>query len=233
MLDSMQLPVPYTLEGIAACVVKTIREVQREGPYYLGGWCLSGLLAYETAQQIIGAGQQVALLALIDTRNWSHFWKLSVTAQIKAGIEKVAFHIANLRENRANKTLKDRLGAAVLRVMRLTRHLPRDISICLKKGDLRDADQILYAASRDYRPHPYPGSVLLFQSSWHPTGTYWEIQFGWRELVENGLAHQIPADHAGVFCEPAVGILASKLSEYLHESRAIEKRKPAPRSNTQ
>jgi thioesterase domain-containing protein/acyl carrier protein len=230
-LDSMHLPVPFTLEDIAACVVSAVREVQPEGPYYLGGWCLSGLLAYETARQLICDGQQVALLALIDTRNWSYFWKLSVMARIKVGLERVAFNLASLRQNRVNKVLthlKYRLRALVLRAMHLVRHLSRDVGVHPRKGGRQDADQILYFAARDYRPHPYPGSVVLFQSSGRPSGAYWQIQCAWRELVEGGLeVHQIPEDHTSVFFEPAVGIVATKLSRYLHQSQDVEKREPA------
>jgi amino acid adenylation domain-containing protein len=230
-LDSMHLPVPYMLEDIAACVVRVVREVQPEGPYYLGGWCLSGLLAYETARQLICDGQEVALLALIDTRNWSYFWKLSVMARVRVGLERVAFHIANLHQDGVSKVLihlKSRLRSLVGRGMRLVRHMSSDVGIHLSRGGWQDADQILYLAARDYRPHPYPGRVVLFQSSWRPSGAYWQIQFGWRELMEDGLeVNRIPSDHTGVFFEPAVGILATKLSPYLNESQDIEKRKRA------
>jgi amino acid adenylation domain-containing protein len=227
-LDSMHGPVPSTLEDIAACVVRAVREVQPEGPYYLGGWCLSGLLAYETARQLICGGQQVALLALIDTRNWSYFWKLSVMARMRVGLERVAFHITNLRQDGVSKVLthlKSRLRALIGRGKRLVHHLSSDVGTPLSKSGSQDADQILYSAASAYRPHRYPARVVLFQSSWRPSGAYWQIQLGWRELVEDGLeVHQIPGDHTGVFFEPAVGILATKLSRYLDESQDVEKR---------
>ena len=63
-LDS--LPVPPTIEAMAAAYIQAIRAVQPEGPYLLGGFCAGGLLAYEVAQQLCAAGQAVDLLALID-----------------------------------------------------------------------------------------------------------------------------------------------------------------------
>jgi hypothetical protein len=60
------LPNPPSLESIAAAHLRSIRTVQPEGPYLLGGWCNGALLAYEMARQLRSAGQQVELLVLMD-----------------------------------------------------------------------------------------------------------------------------------------------------------------------
>jgi thioesterase domain-containing protein len=60
------LQVPPTIEEIAASYIESIRTVQSEGPYFLGGFCAGGLLAYEVAQQLRARGQEVKLLVLID-----------------------------------------------------------------------------------------------------------------------------------------------------------------------
>jgi thioesterase domain-containing protein len=60
------LPVPPSIEAIAAAYIKSMRTVQPEGPYQLGGFCAGGLLAYEVAQQLRAEGQEVKLLVLID-----------------------------------------------------------------------------------------------------------------------------------------------------------------------
>jgi thioesterase domain-containing protein len=60
------LQVPPTIEGMAAAYIESIRTVQPEGPYRLGGFCAGGLLAYEVAQQLRAEGQDVKLLVLID-----------------------------------------------------------------------------------------------------------------------------------------------------------------------
>jgi acyl carrier protein len=64
-----QLPVPYQLEDIAACLVNSILDYQKAGPYYLGGWSASGVLAYETARQLKQKDHEVALLVMFDTPN--------------------------------------------------------------------------------------------------------------------------------------------------------------------
>jgi amino acid adenylation domain-containing protein len=50
----------------AARCVRQVRQLQPHGPYYLGGHSFGGLLAMEAAHQLIGVGEEVALLVLID-----------------------------------------------------------------------------------------------------------------------------------------------------------------------
>jgi thioesterase domain-containing protein len=57
-----------TLEKMAADYIQSIRAVQPEGPYLLGGFCGGGLIAFEVAQQLRATNQEVDLLLLIDPR---------------------------------------------------------------------------------------------------------------------------------------------------------------------
>lgn len=54
------------IEEMAALYVKTLREFQPTGPYYLGGYSMGGMVAFEMAQQLQALGQPVAVLAIID-----------------------------------------------------------------------------------------------------------------------------------------------------------------------
>ena len=63
------LPTPLTLEAMAAAYVEAIRVIQPEGPYFLGGFCGGGLIAFEAAQQLRSAGQEVAFLLLIEAKD--------------------------------------------------------------------------------------------------------------------------------------------------------------------
>jgi hypothetical protein len=69
MLDPYKfdgLAIPPTFEAIAAAHLKSLRAIQPEGPYLLGGWCNGGLLAYEMARQLHAEGQTIDLLILMD-----------------------------------------------------------------------------------------------------------------------------------------------------------------------
>jgi FkbH-like protein len=65
-LDGIQ-DLPNTIPEIAARYLTEIRAVQPHGPYFLGGQCSGGTIAYEMAQQLQAEGEEVALLALLDT----------------------------------------------------------------------------------------------------------------------------------------------------------------------
>jgi amino acid adenylation domain-containing protein len=60
------LGVPPTLEAMAAAHLESLRSVQPEGPYLLGGFCNGGVVAYEMARQLHAQGETVDLLVLID-----------------------------------------------------------------------------------------------------------------------------------------------------------------------
>jgi thioesterase domain-containing protein len=51
------------IEDMAARYLQAMRAVQPEGPYYLGGYCYGGIVAFEMARQLRTQGEHVALLA--------------------------------------------------------------------------------------------------------------------------------------------------------------------------
>src|SRR5207248_8635889 len=54
------------IEEMASAYLADLRAVQPQGPYYLGGYCFGGNVAYEIARQLCFQGQEVALLALMN-----------------------------------------------------------------------------------------------------------------------------------------------------------------------
>jgi pimeloyl-ACP methyl ester carboxylesterase len=54
------------IEAIAAAYVQDLRKMRPQGPYYLGGYCFGGNVAYEMARQLRTQGQEVALLVLLN-----------------------------------------------------------------------------------------------------------------------------------------------------------------------
>ena len=59
---------PDSVEQWAARYVEAIRSVQPVGPYHLLGWSLGGVLAHAVAVRLQDEGEQVALLAMMDSR---------------------------------------------------------------------------------------------------------------------------------------------------------------------
>jgi thioesterase domain-containing protein len=59
-------PPHNTIEAMATHYLDEIRTVQPEGPYFLGGFCLGAVIAFQIAQQLHARGERAALLAALD-----------------------------------------------------------------------------------------------------------------------------------------------------------------------
>ena len=55
-----------TIEEIAALRCQEIRRLRPHGPYIIGGFCISALVAYEAARQLMDAGEEVQSVVLVD-----------------------------------------------------------------------------------------------------------------------------------------------------------------------
>ncbi|MFD3592555.1 amino acid adenylation domain-containing protein [Nocardia sp. NPDC058640] len=60
-------PLPDSIEQWALLYLKHLRAVQPEGPYHLLGWSLGGVIAHAMAVQLQEDGEEVALLAMLDS----------------------------------------------------------------------------------------------------------------------------------------------------------------------
>jgi thioesterase domain-containing protein len=55
-----------SIEGMARVYVEQVRNRQPSGPYFLGGMCAGGVIAFEMANQLVAQGEAVQLVALLD-----------------------------------------------------------------------------------------------------------------------------------------------------------------------
>ncbi|MFE4393979.1 MULTISPECIES: amino acid adenylation domain-containing protein [Streptomycetaceae] len=79
-----ELPLPETLEELAAHYADRLREVQPEGPYRLLGWSTGGIIAHAVAVRLQELGQEVELLAILDAYPAEGFRELPVPDQAEA-----------------------------------------------------------------------------------------------------------------------------------------------------
>ena len=93
---------PKTFEEAAALVVATLREVQPHGPYRIGGWCTSGILAFAVASQLRAAGEDVPLLMLVHA---FHPVKARKIGAVRFFLSKLRFHVGKSLEQPKGKKL--------------------------------------------------------------------------------------------------------------------------------
>ena len=58
--------VPLSLEEMAAERLAQILDFQSQGPFHLGGHCVGGMVAFETARLLVAGGHDVQMVAMID-----------------------------------------------------------------------------------------------------------------------------------------------------------------------
>ena len=225
LLDPSQLVTPYKLEDVAAQVAGRIRELQPQGPYYVGGWCRFGALAYETARQILAQNAEVALLTLIDSPNPAYHRALPAIVKVQLGAERLEYHLANLRRSKASQVpqyLLDRLRVLRYKVNNLRARASYGLGLSAANAGMAALESILHVASARYQPPPYPGRVVIFQAAERPRGSHWDLQLGWRQLVKGPLeVCDVPGGHESMFQEPHVQVMAARMRECLslYESR--------------
>ena len=204
-----QLPAPHKVEDIAALLVEIITEYQTAGPYYLGGWSASGVLAYEIAQRLRAKGHEVSLLVLIDVKNPAHSPQPFTGERLESYRRKMKFLANELRELKLRDVrnyVNEKFEALHRRVKQTTWNYRYPVT----------AEDVVVAAVSNYQPLPYAGRVVFFSAASRPKGRAWDFSQGWRDLVTGEFeTHEIPGDHRSIFLEPNVVALAKKMTTYL------------------
>ncbi|MGO9123992.1 MAG: thioesterase domain-containing protein [Terriglobales bacterium] len=206
------------IDEMATLYATEIRKVQPRGPYFIGGYCMGGTVAFEVAQQLQAAGETVALLALFDTINW-HKVPLTLWSRTSHATQRLFFHAANFFSLDAGGKAKFvREEFDILR-----NRIPVWRGTLLTKFDKRSRDRrsdflvlgrIWRAndfATWNYVPKPYPGVVTDIR----PKTQYRVFSkpgLKWDRLAGGGVEVVVlPVYPAGMLVEPFVAHLAVAL----------------------
>jgi acyl-CoA synthetase (AMP-forming)/AMP-acid ligase II len=60
-------PIPATIEAMAADRLPQIIAAQHDGPFRLCGNCTGGIIAFEVARQLVAAGKEIEMVAMLDS----------------------------------------------------------------------------------------------------------------------------------------------------------------------
>src|ERR1700676_3913499 len=168
-LDGSRPPLTK-IEDMAALYLKENRRVQPYGPYFLGGYCGGGNIAFEVAQQLRSHGEAVALLALFDTMNWS---KIPLTTLSKAAYasHRVVFHAASFFK--LDFDGKSRFFQEKMEALRSRIPVWRSLLLAKFNHDSGNATSSSLALGQiwqtndracwTYVPRPYPGKITDFR----------------------------------------------------------------------
>ena len=217
---------PQTLQDIAAEYVQLIHKFQTRGPYKLIGWSVGGVLAFEVARQLVEAGDEVSLLAMIDAwapgqkdrlpkwrailADYSYRWQL-----IGADWQRVISREQNLAAFLGQRTLSKRL----LRWLgRSQDDAPARVGFDTREASAENYDRWLLGhleeAAQGYEPKSYPGKITLLCSAREPRGLFLDPQMGWGAFALGGVdVAVIEGDHFTIFKGRGLEQMAARIAE--------------------
>lgn len=189
-----------SIEALARFQVEQIRRYRPKGPYLVGGHCSGGTIAFEVAQQLTAAGQEVALLALIGSPFPAAFRPINrFASRLTSG------------------SLAERKQKVVRRLQKLIHppervpqpEAPPEVN-SMTKIDLQ-LEVATLAAVRAYAPRRYDGAIDQFIS-----GEEWHLAHRWRGVARTVRQHIVGTiDIEEILRGPEVAVLAAALQTRL------------------
>jgi aspartate racemase len=213
-LDGNETPLTR-IEDMAARYVAELRQFQPYGPYYLCGYSMGGWIAYEIAQQLMAANQQVAFLGLFDTSSRQGPRRASlgqwlghhVSAMAALKPSDIAPYLGKRARNLAEMT-QISIRSRLFRVAQAV----GTTSVTGSPAHIASANSY---AIRQYDIRPYSGDAVLFKAKPY-AWTHRKAHEGWRDLIEGHFETlPIPGTHGDILEEPHVQELAVTLSACL------------------
>lgn len=209
-----------TVEQMAAHYLAEIRKVQPNGPYCIGGYCFGGLVAFEMAQILRQQGEQAMLVALFSAALRFNHLVVCRPKKVQAPVRTWGARLTHALLS-PMKTLRNLANAAYWHARLLVRRCTQSclFSLGLRLPPRMRAIYVLETlgqAEQNYKPKPYPGSLVLFYG---PGSDEFGPNLGWDGLAEH-LEHRVIGDEVldsrrDIMLDPLVGITARELAPYL------------------
>jgi acetoacetyl-CoA synthetase len=200
---------------MAASYIDEMRSVQPHGPYSLIGYSFGGLVAYEIAQQLHRAGEQVDIVCLVDTyvhERWLPWgaWLRFQRAYVKRQWQTFSGLPLAQRSQFISRKLVGAMDKIRLRLGRMAHAPLREIAhfppVLVR---VREAMRV---AMTTYRPQPYDGGPVHFVRAALPESERGDPLPLWRRMARRGLAvAQVSGSHTEMILEPNVALLAATL----------------------
>jgi amino acid adenylation domain-containing protein len=212
------LPPHSSIAEMAEAYLNEMIAFQPNGPYFLTGWSMGGVVAFEMARQLKSRKLPVALLALIDSypgflhKEWNLDDHLTALISFARDLGLTAQELATLRDNEPGLT-EDQMLQSVIRCVNDNEMLPRE----LESGEairMFDVFKRNAAALHSYEPQGfYEEKILLFKAAIRPRNI--DLKKAWSRICSNVESHVIPGDHYAILRRPGVEILAERLDSTL------------------
>lgn len=211
------LPAPPSIEVMAAEHIQSMRAIQPQGPYMLGGFCNGALTAYEMARQLRAVGQEVDLLVLMDAIPARFRLICTVIGRVGALLRLGPDRQLNwfLRLEHAFRYLIERTPEDFKHIKTSD---PRIAALFPPVESLRkEYPAVFYWATANYRPVFYKGKVTLFWDEQEPVRRKWWHMWA-KNFDQEFEEYIIPGSHTTCKTEHLDG-MAEHLSACLQKAQ--------------
>ena len=230
----------HDIREMAEFYIREIQTLQPEGPYFLGGSSFGGLAAFEMARQLQASGQEVALVALLDTGTPDYPKLLPETTRYRQKFYRLVRRVQQQRDKLKILNLRQKIEYANEKLKKIRLKYRRKIRDNYKKAVRMGYQKIkgkgavpksyiqledqLWRAGQNYVPEFYAGNITLFRATLQPLGIQPDPTLGWKDFVGGELEiHEVPGHHGSIVVEPYVAVLAEKLRQCLEIARSKER----------
>ncbi|MET0396317.1 MAG: non-ribosomal peptide synthase/polyketide synthase, partial [Longimicrobiaceae bacterium] len=210
-------------DGIAAMAedyLARVRGVQPRGPYLLGGWSMGGVVALEMARRLRAAGEQVALLALLDSvlappdAEPGDDLRPYVDFALHLGLDSGAVGVSGAdaramgHAERLDHVRRAALAAGLF---------PPDVG-AERVASLFAVFRANALALRRYVRGTYDGEVVLLQAA-EGSASDPSVRAAWEGVAAGGVrAHTLPGTHFSMLREPLSRAVADVLADELRRT---------------
>lgn len=217
-----------TVLSVARKYVKLICERQPTGPYFLAGLCFGGIVAFETARQLIELGHTVDTVALLDAQ-LPRALVLDRSRQVRGLFWRAVEDPRRIRpfvQRRVQKVLARLQGQVPVPALRW---LKLERSLSAVELDVLGPEAL--AATKDYDRvvTRIAAKLLVFRALDRQLGVGTELDpaLGWDNLATKIFVHGVPGDHLEILQRPRVEAVATALGEAIAPSEVRSARAKA------
>ena len=192
-----------SLEEMASSYLQLMREVQPDPPYFLGGWSMGGVVAFEVARQLAEKGHTAIMLAVLDSHPLLYRELISDAIDIDS--------VSALLVDGLPRHVGDPNGPfrRLLQLAGITGEIPAELDARFVRTLIATYRHNLSLLKR-YMPGRYPGNILVFRATEQPDEALPDL--GWGQLVAGNVEiFAVEGDHQTIMQEPGLGRIAQTL----------------------
>jgi amino acid adenylation domain-containing protein len=183
-----------------------------DGPYFLGGWSMGGVIAFEMACRLKARNLPVAMVALFDSypssanpisQHQDDYSRRLLAFARDLGLQPA--DIAALRAGTSDLT-QDELLNGFIELASFSAGLDNREALRLLQTFMNNSQ-----ALREYVPRQFDGSVVLLKAAEQATGGY-DLTTAWNAVATRGVhSYTVPGDHYSILREPNIAVLVEYL----------------------